>query len=589
MPAASPSTHTPANTPAETPMRRNGFETPMLRHVWPWLLLAAVLWIGCFYGLNAVGIFDRDEGLYSTASRQMLESGDWVVPRIGPDVRFAKPPLIYWVQAPSIALFGATPFAVRLPSALAAALTALLLMWWARRQNRERAGWLAALIYPLCPLVLGLTRQGITDSLLALCFTITIIGWIEAYRGDRRWYGLMAAGAGLAMLAKGVIGTLLPGAAFVLWLVLRRDGREMRRVPWIGALLLYLLIALPWHLGMYHATGMLFIREYFLHNHLERFTGKSWGHVQPFYYYVPILLVGMFPWSVALPQAWWRAIGSRREERTHADVGAAMWAVWAIVVVVFFSISRSKLPGYIMPAVPALALLIAMRIDTLWREGWSFSKFELALLGIVSVLLGAVGIGGGVLGRQWSAQVAAHQAVIFRGKEVQERVIEPVILASPLLLALGALFIIGCVFVFAQRRQMPRVLGAMVVVNCVLALLIVHGVLPVYDRLVIAPLHDLGRRALPSLDQGEPLVIYKLEPRRTSLRFVVGHTSLVTETSELADLQKVARRNNRIHILAGRDAGLPLIGGTSRIEAEAGQWVLWEYRAANVQSSKPRA
>ncbi|HEX8234438.1 MAG TPA: glycosyltransferase family 39 protein [Abditibacteriaceae bacterium] len=543
-----------------------------------WLIITIiVLWIGCFHGLNAVGILDRDEGLYSTASRQMLESGDWVVPRIGPDVRFAKPPLIYWLQAPSIALFGATPFAVRLPSALAAALTALLLMWWARRQSAERAGWIAALVYPLCPLIMGLSRQGITDSVLTLCLTLTVIGWIEGYRTDRRWYYLMAAGAALATLAKGVIGMLLPGAAFVLWLLLRRDGKELRRVPFAGALCLYLLLAVPWHLGMYRATGALFIREYFLHNHVQRFTGEAWGHVQPFWYYILILLAGMFPWSVLLPSAWWRGLQGCREQRSEPGVGWAMWAVWAAVVVGFFSISRSKLPGYILPAVPALSLLIGVQVDRLWRERQSLGKLEMALLGLVSVLLGAIGIVAGILGQRWSAQVAAQQIVSFRGKQVPERVLEPVILLSPLMLGLGALFLIGSLIVVARRKQMPQALGAMAVMNVILALLLVHAALPVYDRLVIAPLHDMGRRALPALARGEPLVIYKLRPRRTSLRFVVGHTRQVTETEESDELTRVLTAAPRGFILTERDKELPSLPRAPRREASSRRWVLWRY------------
>jgi 4-amino-4-deoxy-L-arabinose transferase-like glycosyltransferase len=194
---------------AETP--RSGLSSATARrNRIPLLILAIVLWLGCFHGLNAAGIFDRDEGLYATASRQMLESGDWIVPRTGPEVRFAKPPLIYWFQAPAIYLLGPTPVAARLPSALAAALTALALWWWARRHGAKRAGWLAAMIYVLCPLAMGLARQGIIDSLLALCLTLTIIGWIEAYQGDRRWYLLMAAGASFATLAKSVLDCCSP-------------------------------------------------------------------------------------------------------------------------------------------------------------------------------------------------------------------------------------------------------------------------------------------------------------------------------------------------------------------------------------------
>src|SRR5262249_37165497 len=148
-----------------------------------------------------------------------------------------------------------------------------------------------------CPLTVALGRQATMDALLALWFTLTVVGWIEGFQGDRRGYLLMAVGAGLATLTKGLIGLVLPGAAFTVWLLVRRDRQELRRVPWGAALALYLAIVLPWHLAVWRASGSLFVREYIVHHHIERFLGKAFGHHAPFWTYLPVLLFGLFPWS----------------------------------------------------------------------------------------------------------------------------------------------------------------------------------------------------------------------------------------------------------------------------------------------------
>ncbi|MDQ3815452.1 MAG: glycosyltransferase family 39 protein, partial [Armatimonadota bacterium] len=509
------------------------------------LLLGIVLWFGCFYGLGAAGIFDRDEGLYATAARQMVESGDWIVPRIGPEVRFAKPPLIYWLQAPSILLFGPTPFAMRLPSGLAAALTALLLWWWAKRRGVERIGRLAAMIYVLCPLTMALVRQAIIDSLLTLCFTMTVIGWIEGYRGNRRGYLVMAIGMALATLAKSVMGLALPIAAFVLWLLLRRDGGEWRRVPWLPAIGLYLLIALPWHLVMWRVTGDAFIQEYFLSNQAQRFMGQKWGHVQPFWFYIPVLLVGMFPWSAFVPLAWWQNLQHlRQRERTDLSCAWAMWASWAVVIIGFFSLSKSKLPHYALPALPALALLAATRLDALWQTRGGLRIGEGVLFGVIGIAFGAVLTTVGV-----DRLMQTNPGAPLFGKTLSAKATDLVIILTPVVLAVGILLLLGTLIILARWKVTAQAVGAMGLMNVLLLVLLMQLGLPAWNNYDIAPLHNLGRRALPALERGEPLVIYALKPTHTSLRFVLGHTPQVTETDQPRVLQQVMNRAESGYIL----------------------------------------
>ena len=213
----------------------------------PLISLCFIIWFICFFELGSVDLIDLvDEGTYSNVTRQMIETGDWITPRVGTNTFFDKPPLMYWCQAFFMRFLGFTPFAARLPSAIAAALTALLLYYWAKRNGVARVGWLAAVFYLLCPLTaFGLARFTMMDSLLTLWLTLAVIGWIEGYRGNRKGYLLMAAAIGLATMTKGIIGFLLPGAGFFVWLLIRRDWQEFRKFPWITAFCIFVLLVFP--------------------------------------------------------------------------------------------------------------------------------------------------------------------------------------------------------------------------------------------------------------------------------------------------------------------------------------------------------
>lgn len=546
--------------------------TSPLITILPVALPVIALGMGCFFGLSAAGLFDLDEGLYATAARQMVESGDWLVPRVGTGVFFDKPPLTYWLQAICMKVFGFTPLAARMPSALAATLTAVLIWQWAKRRGLERVGWLALLIYPLCPLTMGLARQAIMDSLLTLWFTLTVIGWVEGYTRDRRWYLLMAAGAGLATMTKGLIGLLLPGGALALWILLRRDWAELRRIPWLPALGIYLLIVLPWHLAVWRAAGDLFVREYIIHHHIQRFLGKDFGHVAPFWFYIPMLLVGMYPWSAFAPIIGWQALSGWRGEREKTSCAWAMWAFWALVVVVFFSLSRSKLPGYVLPAVPALTLLVALRLHALWRVPNGLRPGEAALMGFTGLLLSAVFALAGVLGWQWQEQ----RTPVLMGKSVPTDVVQAITHMAPFALMIGALFLLSVVVLFARWSSTPRVTGAAILFGLLFAFLVGHDGLPRWNAYDIEPLHRLGRSLVPALEQGKPVVIYAFEPSRPSLRFVMGHPRQVTELGTPEELRRVLQGTSGGYILAEKrnppPADLPCRLATER---EAGRWVLY--------------
>lgn len=557
----------------------------------PVILSGLILCFVCFYGLNTVALIDLvDEGLYANSARQMIDSGDWITPRVGQEVFLDKPPLTFWCQALFILLLGPTPLAARLPSAIAAFLTALALYNWAKRRGALRTGWLAAVLYALCPLVgVGLARVAMVDSLLTLWLTLAAIGWIEGYAGDRRGYLLMAAGMGLAVMTKGAIGLLLPCGALLLWLLIRRDRAALRGVPWAPAIAIFLLLALPWHIAAWWANGDLFVREYIIHRHIQRFLGQDFGHNQPFWYYLPVLALSMFPWSAFVPAAWWQGLRARRAEKQSLDCMMAMWGLWAAVVFLFFSVSTSKLPNYILPALPALVLLVAWRLDSMWRASGKLPALESTLLVIFGSLPGLLLLVAGVLGWHWrttpdtASWLARRVGRLFNWKEESQGVellwakLTPLTSLSPYWIAVGVLLILSSVIILVYRRSPAKALVSALAMSLSIIVLIAHVGLPAWDANSAAKINALGQRALPALERGEPLVLYSLHPKRISLRYLLGHNNQIYDTFSPGQLQEVLTGAGQGYVLAAKDTLLPPLPGTLQPEAEAGSWVLWRY------------
>jgi 4-amino-4-deoxy-L-arabinose transferase-like glycosyltransferase len=554
--------------------------------------MALILLFVCFYGLTRVALIDPvDEGIYSTIARQMVESGDWVTPRYGTTVFFYKPPLFYWCQAVFIYFLGPTTLAARLPSAIAAFLTSFSLFYWARQKGALRTSGLAAVLYVLCPLVaLGLARVAMMDSLLTLFLTLAVIGWIEGYSGKRKGYLLMAVGMGLATMTKGLIGFLLPGAAFSVWLIMRRDWNELRKLSWAAMLGIFMVLVLPWHLAAWRAHGNWFLQEYVMRQHVQRFLGEDFTHHRaPIWYYFPVLFLFAFPWSAFAPVAWWRSLRQWRSEKQSLDCAMAMWAVWAAVVFLFFSFSRSKLPNYVLPALPGLMLLVAWRLDAAWQAKRGLAVFEAITSAGLGLLLGLLLLIVGVSSSGWQDQggspswLAKKAGAILNWKEESQSIellwqkLAVVTNLAPYLIVLGALLSLGSAMMLIFWRKTSRAVGSAIMMNIALIVLAVHFGMPAWSSQTAAPVNALGQRTLPALERGEPLVMFALHPKRPSLLYLLGHTGQIIETFSAEALQSVLSRAGRGYVLAAHDATLPSLPYPLRQEAAAGKWVLWRY------------
>ena len=331
---------------------------PWGRDLW-WLAVLFGLLFAFRLGSYPLGA--GDEGRYAEIPREMIVSGDWVTPRLNGVVYFEKPPLVYWVVASSMSLFGQNEWAVRAVPALFALGGVLLTYAAARRLHGRDAGVISAVVLGTSLLYFALAHIVLLDMAMAVLMSATLFCFILGVRESpgwrRRWffYGLYVSAA-LATLTKGLIGFLVTGAVMFLWLLVFNQWKRLRPLYLPTGLLLFLAVAGPWHvLAALHNETWAY--RYFVFEHWLRFTTPAASRPGPWYYYIGVILAGLIPWVGFL----WPALREGlRGGWAARDKQADRWflVTWVVFIFLFFSKSHSKLVPYILPVFPALAVLI---------------------------------------------------------------------------------------------------------------------------------------------------------------------------------------------------------------------------------------
>ncbi len=318
------------------------------------LSLITVLYLS---GLDACGLLGPDEPRYASIAREMARTGDWITPRLWGEPWFEKPPLTYWMIAVAFRLGLGDDLAPRLPIALA---SVVFLAWYFRVLAREfgwRAGLLATLMLSTSAGWLAFSRVGVTDLPLAVTFSAAMLlalPWVA--RGERRGLTAAAAFLGLAVLAKGLVAAAL---ALPLFWMGRRGLRDWLRP---GPLVAFLLVALPWYAAMTARYGRSFLDEFILEHHFHRVYTDRLQHVQPWWYYVPVFAAGLLPWTPVAALAAVRKLSS--DTRVRFLLG---WVLWGLV---FFSVVRNKLPGYLLPLLPAAFAVMGLALERARQARW---------------------------------------------------------------------------------------------------------------------------------------------------------------------------------------------------------------------------
>jgi 4-amino-4-deoxy-L-arabinose transferase-like glycosyltransferase len=352
--------------------------------VWMLLLVFTVCW---FYALDLRTLVPTDEGRYAEMAREMVASGDWITTRLNGIKYFEKPPLQTWMNALTFELFGMGEWQARFWTGLCGFFGVLLTYRAGRCVFNQRVGFLAALILGSSFLWAALGHINTLDMGLSGMMTLALCSLLIAQRdgadaGQRRnWMLACWTGMALAVLSKGLIGLVLPGAVLVIYSLLANDFGIWKRLHIGKGLLLFFAITAPWFV-LVSIRNPEFPQFFFIHEHFQRFTSEVHHRTGRWYYFIPLLLLGIVPWLGVLLQS---LVASWRTDWHSARSGTfkpkRLLLIWAGFIFIFFSVSGSKLPSYILPIFPALALLIASYWETAGRKHWILAAALMAATG----------------------------------------------------------------------------------------------------------------------------------------------------------------------------------------------------------------
>jgi len=362
------------------------------------ILILATLYVCYFSHLGAIGFVGPDEPRYAWIARDMAETGDWVTPRLYGKPWFEKPVLYYWGAALCFKLFGVSEAAARLPSAISALLATLGLAWLALRlYGAETARWLLLLL-PTTVGMIGFSHAAATDMPFSGMLTIAMVCAAVVLGLTRNentpilprtpWLAHILFGffLGLAVLAKGPAAIILSGGAIFFWALITKRWRDAFRLFHPAALVSFCLTALPWYI-LCARRNPDFFRIFIIEHNFKRYLTPEFQHIQPFWFYIPILALGLLPWT---PIFFSVLMDLTRNWSVRADSSSVYASCWAALPVVFFSASKSKLPGYVLPSVFPLALLLAHSISARVQksfpgERWIGVASGTAVLGMIAV------------------------------------------------------------------------------------------------------------------------------------------------------------------------------------------------------------
>ncbi len=308
-------------------------------------------------------LVEPDETRYAQIAIEMVESGDWIVPTLQGEPYLDKPPLLYWTTSAAYSVFGQSPWSARLPNALAALLTVLATYLIGRRVIGDRAAWMAALVLLLSAGFVLSGRFLIMDGLLALFTTLGLVAAANGLKGGGRaiwWWAVAGVACSLGLLVKGPIALVIcvPPILATNWLA-QRNG--LRRRDWMALLLPCLLIAVPWF-ALVMSRQPDFVGYFFWRHHIVRFW-SAFNHQEPWWFYLPVLAIGLFPGSLLLPSVGYYLFGRSSRSRGYRTAGLGFFVLSGSWIVLFFSLSGCKSPAYMLPALPMICLAIGKMLD----------------------------------------------------------------------------------------------------------------------------------------------------------------------------------------------------------------------------------
>ncbi len=474
------------------------------------LMLLAAFSLAWFMAIGERDLIRPDEGRYAEISREMVASGDWLTPRLNDFKYFEKPALQYWATAAAFTLFGITEWTARLWTALTGFAGVLLVWFTGMRLYGRAAGLAAAAITGSSLLYVFMGHFNTLDMGLSGFLTLSLCAFLLAQSdaqddaGRRRWMWTAWTGAALAMLSKGLVGLVIPAGALVFYLLWQLDWRMIKRLQLLSGTALLLAITAPWLVAV-SLENREFFHFFFIYEHFERFLSKVHGRYEPPWYFIPVLLAGMLPWTLSLLPALWRAV---RRQSGHFQPGRFLIA-WSAFIFLFFSASGSKLPSYLLPMVPALALLIGHYLTQAGARALLWQTLPVLVPGIALMAL----------------------APRITGRAEPDLPVELLQHYVPWLMATGAVAVLGvtaCAVLALRGRRQAAIIS-------LAAAGLVAGQLPVIGHDSLSPVysaHGIIQTARPQLSADAPF--YMVNTFDHTVPFYLGRTvTMVRYTDEL--------------------------------------------------------
>jgi 4-amino-4-deoxy-L-arabinose transferase-like glycosyltransferase len=384
------------------------------------IMLAILCGYLFFFHLGNSALTDPDETFYAQTAKEMLNRGEWLTPYLYGKPQFEKPIFFYWVVEASYKIFGVNEFAARFPSAVFGLIGVIAVYFLGMLLYGKRVGILSAIILATNIEYVILSRACITDMALGTFILLGMLFFLYGYiRKKPLYYSLTAAALALAVLTKGPVGLALPGLTIFIYLIITGElVSVVKKAKLYWPILILAAIAIPWYLVMYKTHGKFFIEEFFGFRNLTRFLEPEHKIGSQFYYYVPIVLGALFPWSAFLPFAFWQALKKSFKGKDEDRKYSIFLLLWFLVIFIFFSISGTKLPTYIFPTFGALAIMIALVWDEFlkelpapgtekWMKASYYLLFSVIVIGVAvlyffikkrySIILGNASIAGAFL------------------------------------------------------------------------------------------------------------------------------------------------------------------------------------------------
>lgn len=492
------------------------------------LILVATAVLTFFAGLGRGAMTDADEAYYAESAREMIERGDWLTPHFNYRVRFEKPVLYYWLVAAGYQVVGVGPGAARWPSALSGLGLVLVTFWWGRRWIGHDAGLLAGLIVATSFGYFAVARMALPDLPLTFFTCLGLFAAVEAIgrptglepgaRARRGWLLLAAASLGCGFLVKGPVALALAGLVLAVLAIVERgaDRSLWRRLFRVGvadaalALLVLAAIAVPWYAVMGWVHGSEYLHRFFVGENVDRFATARYNDPRSLFFYVPVLLGGLFPWSPMLALAVPAVAAALRRAR---PVGLIEWRLvtLALVPFLFYSVSIGKQPRYILPVLPPLALLVASGL-----AAWQSSTAR-ATRGCVRAAAVTSGAALAVLG----FLTYRTGAVLASTAGATEAALPSAAGAGLVMLAAGGLLVVAAAR--ARLRQVPwLVAGATVAVQLTLAFTVLSTGSP-------EPVETMASHVRQARAGNEPVGTYRAFVRNLVFYSGVPTVDLITE------------------------------------------------------------